>query len=159
MSISFPVFTAVVLKPLSALLLAIAMLFALPALIGTHQAEAGLLKKVKTGSKFVGKGFRKMERAGRKLSRKKGIVGKFGKSMRKVGRGGRKATRGLRKGVSRGQRAMNRQLSKSKAGRGMLKAGRAYKKFRKNKVNRAFKRCRAEWCEDVRDGADALIPG
>ncbi|MEM8749167.1 MAG: hypothetical protein AAGF28_02625 [Pseudomonadota bacterium] len=128
--------------------------------VTTTPAEAGVLKKVKIGSKWAGKGFRKMEKAGRKMSKKKGIAGKLGKAMQKTGRGGRKASKGLRKGISKGQRAANRQLAKSKVGRGALKAGKAYKKARKSTIGKAFKRCKnTEVCEGLQDGADFLIPG
>ncbi|MEL6734762.1 MAG: hypothetical protein AAFO98_02620 [Pseudomonadota bacterium] len=140
-------------------LLALFVVVAAPITSGHSQAEAGLLKKVKTGAKFAGKGFKKMERAGRKMSRKKGIVGKIGKGMRKVGRGGRMASGGVRKGISKGQRAVGRQLGKSKLGRGVMKANKGYKKLRRNGLNKAFKRCNAQWCEDAKDGIDAVVPG
>lgn len=140
-------------------ILALFVIMAAPIASGQGQAEAGLLKKVKTGAKFAGKGFRKMERAGRKMSRKKGIVGKLGKGIRTVGRGGRKASGGVRKGISSGQRAVGRQLGKSRVGRGIVKANKGYKKLRRNGLNKAFKRCNTEWCQDAKDGIDAVVPG
>ncbi|MEM7302348.1 MAG: hypothetical protein AAF468_14795 [Pseudomonadota bacterium] len=124
-------------------------------LTAVPKAEAGVSKKVK----LVGKGFSKLEKAGRKLSRKKGVVGKVGKVMRGTGRAGRKSARKLRRGMKKGGRFVNRQLGKSRAGRGVRKAVRTYRKARKSTINRAFKRCRTEACNDIRDVADAAIPG
>lgn len=119
------------------------------------QAEAGIGKKLKVGKKV----FRKVEKVGRKLSKKKGIVGKVGKGLQKGGRAGRKSTGKVLKGMNRAKRVVNKQLSKSKAGRAVQKGARIYKKARKSTLNRAFKRCKASVCDDIKDGVDAYVPG
>ena len=118
-------------------------------------AEAGIGKKVK----LAGKAFRKVEKVGRKLSRKKGIVGKIGKGMKKVGRSGRKGTGKLRKGIRIVKKAGKRQLAKSKVGRGVLRAGKTVKRVRKNSLNRAFRKCKTNFCNNAKEAADAYIPG
>jgi len=93
------------------------------------------------------------------MSRKKGLVGKLGRGMQKTGRAGRKGTGKVRKGMKSGSKFVNRQLGKSKAGRGLRKGMKMYKKARKNTLNKAFKRCKAEFCNDAKDVVDAGLPG
>ena len=141
----------VFLLPVMALIFAFSTL----SLTTSTPAEAGFGKKVKV----AGKVFKKVEKAGRKLSKKKGVIGKLGKGMQKSGRAGRKGTHVLRKGMKKANGAVNRQLAKSKLGRGIQKGANAYKKVRKSTVNKAFKRCRTELCNDARDVVDAAVPG
>ena len=142
--------------PIRTLLTALAVLLTLVlAPMASTPAEAGFGKK----AKFAGKMFGKLEKAGRKMSRKKGLVGKLGKGLRAGGRAGRKGAGKIGKGTKFVKRGVRRGLSKSKAGRGVLKAGKAYKNARKSTLNRAFKRCRADFCNDARDAVDAYVPG
>jgi len=140
-------------------IVALVLAFTTVSLSTSTPAEAGIGKKIKVGTKVLGKGFRKMEKAGRKLSRKKGVVGKLGRAMKKTGRAGRKGTNGVRRGMKTGSRFVNRQLGKSRVGRGIKKVHRGYKKVRRNSVNRAFKRCNASFCEDAKELTDAFVPG
>lgn len=148
-------FWTATMRKLFAAILILPFLFAGSQAITATDADAGARKKVK----FVGKMFKKVERAGRKMSRQKGVVGKAGRLMRNTGRAGRKGTNAIGRGMSKGNRLVQRQLGKSKAGRQLLRVNKAYKRVRKNTLNRAFKRCQAQVCRDVKDGVNAWVPG
>ena len=69
------------------------------------QAEAGILKKAKTGLKIIGKGARKLEKT---MARK----GKLGRAIAKGARGLRKGVGQANRGISNVQRGVGRAVGK-----------------------------------------------
>jgi len=121
-------------------------------------AEAGAAKKVKFGAKYVGKGLRVLEKAGRKAQAKRGIVGKTGGILRKGAGGMRKGVSKFSRGVSKAERGVGRQIGKSRTGRSIQKGWRKAQRFKTKSVNRAFRKCRGKACRFGKDAVNALTP-
>ena len=128
-------------------LMAFTLVFGVAQTASPSTAEAGVKSKVfKKGLKGAGKVFRKMEKAGRRAQRKGGLVGKAGKAMSKFGRAGRKGTQGIRKGMRKFKRGKNKLIGRTKVGRVVQKGFRKAKRFQKEKIDRAFRKCKSKAC-------------
>ena len=113
--------------------------------IDTAQA-ASKKKKVEAGLKFTGKTLTRLEKAGRKAQRKRGIVGKAGGILKNSARTGNRGVTAARKGLNRVSRGTNKMVSKSKVGRGLQKGYRKAGRWQNKQINRAFRKCRGKAC-------------
>ena len=111
--------------------------FATTSILAPQQAEAGVLKKAKKGTKLIGKGAGWVER---KLA-KKGKVGKFvSKGFRGVRKGANKASRGIGKAQKGARKAFNKVCKRScrKVANGVRKVNKGIKHLKRQ----AERKCR-----------------
>ncbi|MEQ8823717.1 MAG: hypothetical protein RIC14_05015 [Filomicrobium sp.] len=130
----------------------------LTATLAPNQAEAGVLKKAKKGSKLIGKGAGWVER---KLARK-GKVGKFvSKGFGGIRKGANKASKGVGKVQKGTRKAFNKVCRGScrKVAKGVKKVGKGWKHLKRQ----AERKCRqfgrdSRACRIAMDAVDFASP-
>ena len=155
--------TATILrKSLVTPMMALALIFTVASatnLASVPQAEAAsVVKKVKIGGKFVGKGFAALEKAGRKAQKKRGIVGKAGGILKNSGKAGKNVTSKFNKGVSKASNAGNKLVRKTKIGRKADNAVRKAGKWQNKQINKAFRKCRGTACNLGKEAVKFVAP-
>ncbi len=114
-------------------------------------ASAGKVKKVQKGLSFAGKTLTKLEKAGRKAQKKRGIVSKVGGGILKnAAKGANKVVRGTKRGIGKASRGAKKLVSKSKVGRAAQKGYRKARRFQNKAIKKAFKKCRGKVCKGAK---------
>ena len=153
--ISFGRFAKQLAIPLLAVTFALAPSFLPTGLVDTAQA-AGAKKKVEVGLKFTGKTLTKLEKAGEKAQRKRGIVGKVGGILKNSAKAGEKGVNAAEKGINTASRGADKLISKSKVSRGLQKGYRKAGEWEDKGINKAFRKCRGKAC-DLGKGAVKFV--
>ena len=137
------------LKSLIAMpMIAIALVFTAANVTTVTPAEAGKVKIVMKGSKMVLKGIGK---AGSKLSKKKGVVGKIGKGMQKASKKGQK-------GLKKADGAVKKAMRKTKLGRKIDNGFRNAQRFQQKQIDKAFSKCKRKGCRIAKGAVEVAAP-